>query len=248
MIHFDSSRIFARATYYVQQAVRRAPADGEPEDRPSSTRRATPKPIAGRVGVGTWNTAAEFTRHPRRARRPRRLSVGFRGGGRRLGARARAAARAAAARGRCRRARTGRAATSSRSRCSTASNAGPTSRSRCGRARSPARKGFLVFGGTVDGRRVQWNVARLGQHASRRFRPATRSSAAPVRGGIETGRWYDLRLEVRGRTVRGYLDGTAPERSDVSAHRHGARDRRSRRAHGRGHHQGRQHRRTSRRR
>jgi alpha-L-arabinofuranosidase len=28
-----------------------------------------------------------------------------------------------------------------------------------------------------------------------------------VRGGIESGRWYDLRLEIRGRTVRGYLDG-----------------------------------------
>jgi len=28
-----------------------------------------------------------------------------------------------------------------------------------------------------------------------------------VRGVIETGRWYDLRLEIRGRTVRGFLDG-----------------------------------------
>ncbi len=28
-----------------------------------------------------------------------------------------------------------------------------------------------------------------------------------VRGSVETGRWYDIRVEVRGRTVRGFLDG-----------------------------------------
>ena len=28
-----------------------------------------------------------------------------------------------------------------------------------------------------------------------------------MRGTVETGRWYDIRIEVRDRTVRGYLDG-----------------------------------------
>ena len=67
-------------------------------------------------------------------------------------------------------------------------------------------EGFLVFGGLVDGRRVQWNVAGWGNTQSA-IQASDSIVGRAVRGGIETGRWYDLRLEVRGRTVRGYLDG-----------------------------------------
>ena len=67
-------------------------------------------------------------------------------------------------------------------------------------------EGFLVFGGNVDGRRVQWNVAGWNNTQSA-MQAGDAIVGRAVRGGIETGRWYDLRLEVRGRTVRGYLDG-----------------------------------------
>jgi len=68
-------------------------------------------------------------------------------------------------------------------------------------------EGFLVFGGVVDGRRVQWNVAGWGNTQSA-IQASDTIVGRAVRGGIETGRWYDLRLEIRSRTVRGYLDGT----------------------------------------
>ena len=67
-------------------------------------------------------------------------------------------------------------------------------------------EGFLVFAGTADGRRVQWNVAGWGNTQSA-MQAGDAIVGRAVRGSIETGRWYDLRVEVRGRTVRGYLDG-----------------------------------------
>ncbi len=59
MIHFDSSRAFARATYYVNKLF----AENLPtvnletavEHRPTAS-----KPIAAKVGVGTQDTSAEF--------------------------------------------------------------------------------------------------------------------------------------------------------------------------------------------
>jgi alpha-L-arabinofuranosidase len=67
-------------------------------------------------------------------------------------------------------------------------------------------EGFLVMGGQVDGRRVQWNVAGWGNTQSA-IQAGDAIVGRAVRHRIETGQWYDLRLEVRGRTVRGYIDG-----------------------------------------
>jgi alpha-L-arabinofuranosidase len=53
---------------------------------------------------------------------------------------------------------------------------------------------------------VQWNVGGWGNrlHA---VQVADAVVGEQTPGTIETGRWYDLKIEVNGRTVRGYLDG-----------------------------------------
>ncbi len=67
-------------------------------------------------------------------------------------------------------------------------------------------EGFIIPIGTADGRRVQWNLGGWGntRHA---VQAADAVVGRQVPGVIETGRWYDIRIEVRDRTVRGYLDG-----------------------------------------
>jgi alpha-L-arabinofuranosidase len=57
-----------------------------------------------------------------------------------------------------------------------------------------------------------WNHRRLGQHEPRRRaehrRQQKHASACPqVPGRIETGRWYDIRIEVQGTRIRCFLDG-----------------------------------------
>lgn len=204
MIHFDSARVFARATYYVQKLF----AEHLPSAAVRTSVNYTPtgeKPIAGRVGVGTWNTAAEFrdikVERDGRVIYQSDFSNGQAAGwapvtGRGQGGRGSWAVADAAYR------QTANQIGFSFLEGSEAADTTITLRAR----KISGAEGFLVFGGTIDGRRVQWNVAGWGNTQS-----AIQADDAIVgrvtRGGIETDRWYDLRLEVRGRTVRGYLDG-----------------------------------------
>jgi alpha-L-arabinofuranosidase len=67
-------------------------------------------------------------------------------------------------------------------------------------------EGFIIPVGLAEGRRVQWNLGGWGntRHA---VQAADAVVGEQLRGTIETGRWYDIRIEVRGRTIRGFLDG-----------------------------------------
>jgi alpha-L-arabinofuranosidase len=203
MIHFDSSRAFARATYYVNKLF----AEHLPQTSLKTSVAYTPlsgKPIAGRVGVGTWNTAAEY-KDLRIERDGRVVYQSDWSGG---------AARGWAP-------ETGRQG--SRGTWTVADGAWRQSGNVVAfswladseaqdttisvKARKIAgAEGFLVFAGTADGRRVQWNVAGWNNTQSA-MQAGDAIVGRAVRGSIETGRWYDLRVEVRGRTVRGYLDG-----------------------------------------
>ena len=203
MIHFDSSRVFPRATYYVQQLFA--------EHLPSVSLRTAvdyvpngAKPITGRVGVGTWNTAAEF-RDITVARDGRVVyrsdfASGARGWapvtGRGQGGRGTWSVPDGLYR------QSANAVAFSFLDGSDGENATISLRAR----KISGSEGFLVFGGQVDGRRVQWNVAGWGNTQSA-IQAGDAIVGRAVRGGVETGRWYDLKLEVRGRTVRGYLDG-----------------------------------------
>jgi hypothetical protein len=67
-------------------------------------------------------------------------------------------------------------------------------------------EGFLIlFGSPGDETKSWWNLGGWGntQHALE----VPGSSSPPVPGKIDTGRWYDIRIEVQGPTVKCYLDG-----------------------------------------
>ncbi|MGV3614712.1 MAG: alpha-L-arabinofuranosidase C-terminal domain-containing protein [Fimbriimonas sp.] len=73
-------------------------------------------------------------------------------------------------------------------------------------------EGFLVSIGNADGGRVQFNIGGWGNttHAVQ----ANNAVVERRRGKIESNRWYDIKVESTGRTVKAYLDGelvmTAP--------------------------------------
>ena len=203
MIHFDSSRLFGRATYYVQKLFA--------EHLPSRALPATvaftpdgPKPIAGPVGLGTWNTAAEYT--DLRVERDGQVvhqsdfAQGARGWapvtGRGQGSRGTWSTAEGAYR------QSGNVVAFSYLPSVDAANTTISVRAR----KISGAEGFLVFAGTADGRRVQWNVAGWNNTQSA-IQAGDAIVGRGVRHRIETGRWYDLRLEVRDRTVRGYVDG-----------------------------------------
>ena len=197
MIHFDSSRAYARATYYANKLF----AENLPtvnlatavDYRPAGTRR-----ITARVGLGTHNTAAEF-KDVIVERDGETLFAsdfsradGWTPEGRR--------GRWSVADGAYRQAEQAVA-------WSFIEEIGGADYTVSLKARKlSGLEGFIIPVGVADGRRVQWNIGGWGNrlHA---VQAADAVVGEQTPGTIETGRWYDLRIEVRGRSVRGYLDG-----------------------------------------
>jgi alpha-L-arabinofuranosidase len=203
MIHFDSSRHFARATYYAQQLF----AQHRPDVNLATTVQfdaVPPRPIAGRIGVGTWNTAAEFA--DVRVERDGRVvyQSDFAAG---AGGWAPVTGRAQGGRGTWSTVEGAYRQSGEVVAFSYAGDENWTDVTISLRARKlSGAEGFLVFAGTAEGRRVQWNVGGWNNRQSA-IQAGDAIIGRPVQGGVETGRWYDLRVEVRDRTVRGYLDG-----------------------------------------
>jgi alpha-L-arabinofuranosidase len=203
LIHFDSTRVFGRASYYVNKLF----AENLPSVSLATTVEFTPsspRPIAGPVGVGTWNTAAEFK--DLRVERDGKVvytsdfAAGARGWapvtGRGQGSRGTWTTADAAYR------QSAEAVAFAFAEGVTAENATITLKAR----KISGAEGFLVMAGTADGRRVQWNVAGWNNTQSA-IQAGDAIVGRGVRHRVETGQWYDLRLEVRDRTVRGYVDG-----------------------------------------
>jgi hypothetical protein len=68
------------------------------------------------------------------------------------------------------------------------------------------KEGFLIiFGSPGDETKSWWNLG--GWDNTQHGLEVPDGASAPVAGKIETGRWYDIKVEVQGPTVKAYLDG-----------------------------------------
>ncbi|WP_105968138.1 alpha-L-arabinofuranosidase C-terminal domain-containing protein [Streptomyces geranii] len=97
--------------------------------------------------------------------------------------------------------------------------------------RTGGAEGFIVgFGRTAPGDHYQWNLGgwkNLSLTLQRSDDTIVHDLVDPVPHPMETGRWYDVRIELRGSHIRCFLDGTpvhdlvdvrrAPERFAVSS-------------------------------
>ena len=71
-------------------------------------------------------------------------------------------------------------------------------------------EGFLIsFHVRDDGTRIWWNIGGWGnaRTALQRFTGGAMREIGSVPVTVETGRWYDIKIEVQGRQIRCYLDG-----------------------------------------
>jgi alpha-L-arabinofuranosidase len=67
-------------------------------------------------------------------------------------------------------------------------------------------EGFLILFGVQDqSRKSWWNIGGWGNRRHAIEMGGIVGSAVP--GRIETGRWYDIRIELKGRSIKCYLDG-----------------------------------------
>jgi alpha-L-arabinofuranosidase len=197
MIHFDSSRAYARATYYANKLF----AEHMPTVNLATTveyQPAATRPITARVGLGTHNTVAEFK------------DVVVRRDGKVLFASDFSSASGWTPEGRRGRWTVVDGAYRQEEQAiawSYIQEAGGADYDVSLKARKlSGLEGFIIPVGLAEGRRVQWNLGGWGntRHA---VQAADAVVGEQLRGTIETGRWYDIRIEVRGRTIRGFLDG-----------------------------------------
>jgi alpha-L-arabinofuranosidase len=200
LIHFDSSRVFGRAAYYMCKLFA--------ENRPDTVLPvqvtylpAAESPISGRIGLGTYGTAADF--------RDLRVESGGRvvyqsdfskdAGGWQTEA---GDGDWAVEDGMYRQKKEAVA-------WSYFGDRGWKDVTVSVKARKAhGHEGFVVVLGKADNRRIEWNVGGFGNHLHA-VEADDEVIGTPVHAGVETGKWYDVKLEVRGRTVRCYLDGKA---------------------------------------
>lgn len=201
LIHFDSSRVFGRGSYYACKLMA--------ENRPDSSLDAKvefngppPVPLSGAIGVGTYGTAAEFKdlRMTRVAEgsfdrwKPQRGEWSVVDGAYRQSSR------------------------EAREIWSFFGGDFHDYELNLKARKIEGSEGFLISLGEVEGSRVQVNFGGWGNS----LHAIQVNSSSPVvekRGRIEAGRWYDVRIEVKGRTIRAYLDGELQVQTTLPAPR-----------------------------
>ncbi|HWR36214.1 MAG TPA: alpha-L-arabinofuranosidase C-terminal domain-containing protein [Clostridia bacterium] len=196
LIHFDSSRVYGRASYHAAKLF----AENRPDVNLATSveyQSSVTKPITGRIGVGTFDTSAEF----RNIRVEKNGQLAFQSDFSK-------GAEGWTAKDGSWIAENG--AYRQKDRATAWSYFGDKDWSDITlslQARKVAgAEGFAVSVGYADDRRVQWNVGGWGnrQYA---IQAGTGVIGKVHKGSVEEGRWYDLKVEVKGRTVRCYLDG-----------------------------------------
>ena len=214
MIYFDSSRAFGTASYYLWKSF----AENLP-NRTVKTDVSIPSAahfkIVGRIGVGTWDTSAEF----KDVRVEQNGNVLY------------ASDFTTDA--------NGWEPVTRRGTASWQANGGVYRQDRPGRATSyygntnwsdyamslKAQKlaggeGFLILFGAQDGGTYWWNLGGWG-NTRHSIEHSVRGTQMPigesVPGHLETNRWYDIRIELSGDRVRCYLDNTLIHDETITA-------------------------------
>jgi len=190
MIYHDSTRCFGTVSYYLWKLF----GTNVPGHTLATTVSVTPeKPasITGAIGVGTWNTAAEF-KDIRVERDGRTLDLG---------------SKWQEEGGRWTEANGVRTQSDPVAGMSYAGNESWSDYTLTLKARKlQGEEGFLVAFGRKGEEKIWWNIGGWGnrEHALELNRNPLGKHEP---GKIETGRWYDIRIELAGPRVRCFLDG-----------------------------------------
>jgi alpha-L-arabinofuranosidase len=204
MIYFDGTRAFGTVSYYLWKLF----GENVP-DQMVKTDVAIPAHhdfrVAGQIGIGTWNTSAEF-KDIRVEKNGATLLVsdfsqnaeGWETEGRRGGG------RWAVQEGAFRQSQQTRASRFN-------GNEEWSDYTLTLKARKlSGGEGFLIMFGRKGGEMFWWNLGGWGntQHAVEHSVQGNQTPVgAAVPGTIETDRWYDIRIELAGRNIRCHLDG-----------------------------------------
>ena len=200
LIDFDSARAYGIPSYYVQQMF-----SAEPRRCRAARRRVTaPESAPARRSGGDRRRHLAHTGrvqgHQGHARRRDALRVRFRRRHERLEA-------AAAAIGRSEDGALRQKALAENVRAFAGDKAWNNYTYSLKARKLGGAEGFLIpFLVKDENAKSWWNIGGWGntRHAHRDGR---NQSATDVPGSIETGRWYDIRIEVKGANVKCYLDG-----------------------------------------
>ena len=196
MIYFDGTRVFGTVSYYLWKLM----SVNRPDEMLAVTTEfpeAKPVTIAGQIGVGTWDATAEF----KDIRVERDGQLVFRGEDAPTGDTwQRDGGRWTAENGVFRQRRRGYGISYFGDR--NWSDYTLTLKAR----KSSGGEGFLIVFGRQDSDRYWWNLGGWGnqQHAIEQNQSPV---GRPVRGRIESDRWYDVKIELSGQRIRCYLDG-----------------------------------------
>jgi alpha-L-arabinofuranosidase len=203
LIGFDSARCYGTPSYYVQQLFSRYRGTHVLPTRVQSPNALTDA-VRGAVGLGTWETQAEFRNLKVVSARGETLLMADFGQG---------AAGWRTVRGAWQATEGVYRQTELAQDCRTvAGDPAWTDYTITLQARKlGGAEGFLImFRVRDDDNWYWWNIGGWGntRHAVERSIGGSKLLACPqVPGSVETGRWYDIRIEVRGARIRCYLDG-----------------------------------------
>jgi alpha-L-arabinofuranosidase len=203
LIGFDSARCYGTPSYYVQQLFSVYRGTHTLPTRVQSPNALTDA-ARGAVGLGTWETQAEFRNLKVVSAQGETLFAADFGQG---------AAGWRTIRGAWQATEGGYRQTELAQDCrAVAGDSNWTDYTITLQARKlGGAEGFLILFRVRDDQNwYWWNIGGWGntRHAVERSIGGSKMLACPqVAGSIETGRWYDIRIEVQGARIRCYLDG-----------------------------------------
>jgi alpha-L-arabinofuranosidase len=198
LINFDSSRVYGLPSYYVQQMFSQNRGDVVLPASAEVLRQNAADPIRGMIGLGTWATQAQF-KDLKVVQGDKVLFQGdFANGAKDW--------------------RSLQGSWKFKDGVLEQTGNGENCRIMAGdpnwsdytlslKARKlGGAEGFLIlFGTTNENVKSWWNLGGWGNTKHGVERPGLSTKEVP--GKIETGRWYDIRVELKGTNVRCYLDG-----------------------------------------